>query len=91
MTWNIIAFFFALTNRRGESGSGTRASIWRSGSARIYCLDAELARLEAKVALEELPFSCPPFAAHAERVQRILCLIIRGRRTLPLKFRFSRR
>ncbi len=56
------------------------------GFSTHYCLGAELARLEAKVALEEFLFSCPPFVCEAERVQHIPSVIIRGPRALPLRF-----
>ena len=56
------------------------------GFATHYCLGAELARLEAKVALEELLFSCPPFAGELERCHRVSSILIRGVESLPLRF-----
>jgi cytochrome P450 len=51
-----------------------------------FCLGAGLARLEAKVALEEFLYSCPPFVGDAKRVERVQSLVIRGPRRLPLRF-----
>ena len=56
------------------------------GFSTHYCLGAELARLEAKVALEELLFSCPPFVGEPDRVERIRSILIRGPRALQLRF-----
>ena len=51
-----------------------------------FCLGAQLARLEAKVALEELFASCPPFAVDDKRVQRISSMFLRGIKHLPMRF-----
>jgi cytochrome P450 len=52
-----------------------------------YCLGAELARLEAKVALEALLFQCPPFSRKIDRVPRVASLLVRGPERLPLVFK----
>ncbi|MBV8772186.1 MAG: cytochrome P450 [Deltaproteobacteria bacterium] len=51
-----------------------------------YCLGAGLARLEARVSLEELLYSCPPFAGDAKIVERVRSPIVRGPKALPLAF-----
>jgi cytochrome P450 len=51
-----------------------------------FCLGAQLARLEAKIGLEELFASCPPFAVDQQRVQRISSVLLRGIKQLPVKF-----
>jgi cytochrome P450 len=56
------------------------------GFSAHYCLGAQLARLEAKVALEELLSSCPPFVRGAEPVQRVQSVLLRGLQSLPLRF-----
>jgi cytochrome P450 len=51
-----------------------------------FCLGAQLARLEAKVGLEELFFSCPPFSVDQKRVTRINSVLLRGIKQLPMTF-----
>ena len=51
-----------------------------------YCLGAELARLEAKVALETLLLECPTFERKKAEVARIKVLNLRGPQNLPLAF-----
>ena len=51
-----------------------------------FCLGAQLARLEAKVALEELFASCPPFMVDHHRVERIRSVLLRGIKHLPMRF-----
>jgi cytochrome P450 len=51
-----------------------------------FCLGAQLARLEAKVALEELFASCPPFTIDLHRVERIKSVLLRGIKHLPMRF-----
>jgi cytochrome P450 len=51
-----------------------------------YCLGAELARLEARVALESLLFECPAFSRNIDNVPRVASILVRGPKTLPLTF-----
>jgi cytochrome P450 len=51
-----------------------------------YCLGAELARLEAKVALESLLADCPSFSCPIDNVPRVASILVRGPRKLPLVF-----
>lgn len=51
-----------------------------------YCLGAPLARLEARVAFEQLLFDCPPFTCPMEPLPQIASIIVRGVQTLPLRF-----
>jgi cytochrome P450 len=51
-----------------------------------YCLGAQLARVEAKVALEALLFEQPPFVRTNEVITRGDGLSVRGLKTLPLRF-----
>jgi cytochrome P450 len=51
-----------------------------------YCLGAPLARLEARVAFEQLLFDCPPFSCAREPLPQIASVIVRGIQTLPLRF-----
>lgn len=56
------------------------------GYATHYCLGAELARLEARVALEELLLESPPFTIDPSSSQRVNSVLLRGFRRLPLRF-----
>ena len=51
-----------------------------------YCLGAQLARVEAKVALDALLFEQPPFVRTTEEITRGDGLAVRGPKTLPLRF-----
>ncbi len=54
------------------------------GFAIHYCLGAQLARLEAKVGMEELLSAGPSYAIDRSRVERINSLLLRGIRHLPM-------
>ncbi|MGH8009948.1 MAG: cytochrome P450, partial [Candidatus Binatia bacterium] len=51
-----------------------------------FCLGAPLARLQARVAFEELLFHCPPFVRTDAPVLRGEGVMIHGPKTLPLRF-----
>jgi cytochrome P450 len=50
-----------------------------------YCLGAQLARLEAKVAMEALLFEQPPFV-RTGGITRVEGIAVRGPKTLPMRF-----
>jgi cytochrome P450 len=50
-----------------------------------FCLGAQLARLEAKVALEEL-FSGPAYRIDRDRMERVNSVLLRGLKHLPMNF-----
>ena len=55
------------------------------GFATHYCLGAQLARPEARVALEEL-FATPPYDVDRGRVERVSSLLLRGIKHMPMRF-----
>jgi cytochrome P450 len=55
-----------------------------------FCLGAQLARLEAKVGLEEL-LACPPFTVDNYRIERISSVLLRGIKHMPMRFVHSQR
>ncbi|HVN27862.1 MAG TPA: cytochrome P450 [Candidatus Binataceae bacterium] len=55
------------------------------GFATHFCLGAQLARLEAKVALEGL-FAHPPYEVDPSRVERVSSVLLRGFKRLPMRF-----
>jgi cytochrome P450 len=55
------------------------------GFATHYCLGGQLARLEARVALEEL-FANPPYDVDRGRVERVSSLLLRGIKHMPMRF-----
>jgi cytochrome P450 len=70
-----------------------RFDVWRNprdhlafGYGIHYCLGAELARLEAKVALESLLFEGPLFRSIIDQIPRVASILVRGPQRLPLTF-----
>jgi cytochrome P450 len=53
------------------------------GSGRHFCLGASLARLEARIALEELVARVADYEVHHEAVRRVHSVNVRGFATLP--------
>jgi cytochrome P450 len=51
-----------------------------------YCLGAPLARLEGRIAFEQLLFECPPFTCTMDPLPQIASIVVRGVQTLPLRF-----
>ena len=56
------------------------------GTGRHFCLGAHLARLEAKVVLDELMRRTSTFTVHADRAVRVHSTSVRGFRNLPVTF-----
>jgi cytochrome P450 len=57
------------------------------GSGRHYCLGASLARLEARIALEELVARVADYEVHHDGVERVHSVNVRGFATLPTTVR----
>lgn len=56
------------------------------GVGRHFCLGAHLARLEARVVLDELVRRAETYAVHADRASRVHSTSVRGFRRLPVTF-----
>jgi len=54
------------------------------GVGRHFCLGAHLARLEARVVLDELVRRAEDFEVHVDRAERVHSVSVRGFRTLPV-------
>jgi cytochrome P450 len=68
----------------------TRASL-AFGQGTHFCLGASLARLEARVALEELWRRIPEYEIDAAGIVRVHSVNVRGFAALPLRFEEARR
>lgn len=62
------------------------SQILSFGSGRHFCLGAHLARLEAKVVLDELVRRASTYEVHAERAVRVHSTSVRGFASLPTTF-----
>ncbi|WP_436698805.1 cytochrome P450 [Nocardioides sp. BYT-33-1] len=62
------------------------ARILSFGTGRHFCLGANLARLEARVVLEELVRRVAGFEVHADRAVRVHSTSVRGFASLPVTF-----
>lgn len=63
------------------------SQILSFGTGRHFCLGANLARLEARVVLEELVRRVEHFDVHADRAVRVHSTSVRGFASLPVTFR----
>ena len=63
------------------------SQILSFGTGRHFCLGANLARLEARVVLEELVRRVDHFEVHADRAVRVHSTSVRGFASLPVTFR----
>ena len=62
------------------------SQILSFGTGRHFCLGANLARLEARIVLEELVRRVTGFEVHAERAVRVHSTSVRGFAALPVTF-----
>lgn len=62
------------------------SEILSFGTGRHFCLGANLARLEARVVLEELVRRVEHFEVHADRAVRVHSTSVRGFASLPVSF-----
>jgi cytochrome P450 len=72
---------FDIHREQGEMGQ-----ILSFGTGRHFCLGAHLARLEAKVVLDELVRRTSTFQVHADRAVRVHSTSVRGFASLPTTF-----
>jgi cytochrome P450 len=61
-------------------------SMLSFGQGTHFCLGASLARLEARVALEEVQRRFPDFAVDDAGIQRVHSVNVRGFASLPITF-----
>jgi hypothetical protein len=69
--------------RFGANGTENHASLASFGIGRHYCLGASLARLEARVALEELLSIVTDWDIDESQTRRVHSVNVRGFETLP--------
>ena len=90
-----VALLIGAANRDPEAFENPDAfDVERSTSASIafgqgthFCLGASLARMEARVALEEILKRLPDFALKQEGLVRVHSSNVRGFASMPIEFR----
>jgi cytochrome P450 len=90
-----VALLLASANRDERQFSDPdRFDIDRDSSGRLgfglgmhFCLGASLARLEARIALEELLLRVPEYRVDRDGTRRVHAASVRGFETLPIEFR----
>ena len=70
-------------DRFGADGSGSQGLLASFGVGRHFCMGASLARLEAKIALEELLARVADYEVHPEGIERVHSVNVRGFSVLP--------
>ncbi len=63
----------------------TNASL-SFGQGTHFCMGSHLARLEGRVALEEVQRRLPEFAIRSEGIERVHSINVRGFAALPIEF-----
>jgi cytochrome P450 len=90
---NVVSPMFASANRDSEHyPDGERFDITRNTQGHLafglgphFCLGAPLARLEARVAFEELFGRFAKFEHATDTIDRVDSMFLRGLRTLPIR------
>jgi cytochrome P450 len=90
-----VALLLASANRDERQFSDPdRFDIDRDSSGHLgfglgmhFCLGASLARLEARIALEELLLRVPEYRVDRDGTRRVHAASVRGFETLPIEFR----
>ena len=70
-------------DRFGADGAGSQGLLASFGVGRHFCMGASLARLEARIALEELLARVAGYEVHPEGIERVHSVNVRGFAALP--------